>query len=143
MTLSNQSAEKNNPESEYISVNRTAYNKLSRQYLQRSAYKSEFETSSGEIIEQIMKFRTLSSGSKVLEIGPGSGEAIAYFSSQRAETVAVDISDKIIEIAKKRSPKTTFINSNILEVGFLPGEFDIIFAGAIIHLFPKNDAGSL
>jgi len=30
-----------------------------------------------------------------------------------------------------------------LDAVFLTGEFDIIFAGAIIHLFPKNDAQKL
>jgi len=73
MALSNPSAWETNNEPEYISVNRRAYDKLSQQYLERLVEKSKFETSSSEIIEHIFEFRSRTTSSKVLEIGPGSG----------------------------------------------------------------------
>ena len=76
----------------------------------------------------------------VLELGPGSGLALRMFSENHFSSTAIDISGKIIEVAKRNSPNSNFIKANFLEHDFGDTTFSGIFAKAFIHLFPKNDA---
>lgn len=128
---------------EYLKINKKAYNKLSIEYLSRTIDRSEFEEKPESLANSILKFFISNSPKKALEIGPGSGEILECFEKNGCRTIAVDISPKIIEIAKKKSPNTIFINSNILEVNFHKNQFEIIYAGALIHLFPLVDARKL
>ncbi|HEY8781059.1 MAG TPA: class I SAM-dependent methyltransferase [Mucilaginibacter sp.] len=125
---------------DYIEVNRRAYDQLSDEYIKRSLIVSDFETPAGYLVESALQYTKRNKELSVLEVGPGSGKAIQYFETLRCRTTAVDLSGKIIELAKINSPSTIFIHANILELNFLPCQFDVIFAGALIHLFPKFDA---
>ena len=143
MSLLNLNHKELTDEPEYISVNRRAYDQLSHEYQRRSLQKSPFETPASEIIDTMIQTKAIGGSSAVLEIGPGSGEAAAYFASLNCRTVAVDISAEIIKVARKNSPTTEFILSDILQADFEEYTFDIIFAGALIHLFPASDAEKL
>jgi len=43
-------------------------------------------------------------GKNILDIGCGYGEDVAYFSSKGAKAYGIDISDKMVELTKKRCP---------------------------------------
>lgn len=126
--------------SNYISINKKAYDTLSQEYKNRGIIKSEFEETPEYLIDNILTFLTENNNSTVLEVGPGSGEIVLCFENKGFRTIAVELSKNIARIVKERSPNTIIINSNILEVSFLSNQFDIIYAGALIHLFPEQDA---
>lgn len=42
-------------------------------------------------------------------------------------------------IASKNSPNSVIINNNILDINFMPKQFDFILAMAVIHNFPEED----
>jgi SAM-dependent methyltransferase len=130
---------------EYIEINRNAYDELSQDYearaRQRAIKMSEFEHGAEFMAGPILKlgklhFPTVS----VLEIGPGSGEICAYFEKNDCRTIAVELSPKMAKIMKKRSPNTILLLGDILELEFYPKQFEIVYASALIHLFPINDA---
>ncbi|HJZ18724.1 MAG TPA: class I SAM-dependent methyltransferase, partial [Candidatus Nanoarchaeia archaeon] len=54
--------------------------------------------------------------------------------------VAIDISRKIIEVAKRISSNTLYIEDDFLNHDFGNLTFDGIFSKAFVHLFPKTDA---
>ena len=128
---------------DYIAINRHAFDQLSVEYLKRDLIKSDFETPAEYLVDCILNYKNKNDELLVLEVGPGSGKTLRYFESISCRTTAVDLSEKIIDVAKSNSPKTVFIHGNILDVAFYPCQFDVIFAGALIHLFPKNDAKKL
>lgn len=78
-------------------------------------------------------------GPKILELGPGSGLALRILESEGINTKAIDFSGKIIEVARKTSPSTEFIEADFLEHEFSE-KFDGVFAKAFIHLFPREGA---
>lgn len=135
--------ENNDPHLNYIEINRRAYDLLSDEYSKRFATKSIFETPATHLVDRVLQHKTGSRDLSVLEIGPGSGEAVKHFEAMSCRTTAVDLSDKVIKLAKINSPNTIFIHSNILDINFYENQFDVIFAGALIHLFPKVDAEEL
>jgi len=126
---------------EYTRVNQAAYDILAHEYDKRAEVKSNYEetadTLGGAVIKHAQK---TPDNLSVLEVGPGSGEIISFFEQLGCRTIAVELSEKIAEIAKARSPNTFYILGDILEVKFQSNQFDIIYAGALIHLFPLQDA---
>jgi SAM-dependent methyltransferase len=130
---------------EYIRVNRDSYDILYEEYnrranarsIKKSDYEESAESLGGPILSRAkLQFKSIS----VLEIGPGSGEMSSFFDKNGCGTMAVELSPKMAEIAKNRSPNTLFILGDILETEFCENQFEIIYAGAVIHLFPLNDA---
>lgn len=128
---------------DYINVNKEAYDKLSQEYKTRGEIKSGHEETPEYLVNNILKFNLNNKPLSILEIGPGSGEIVSFFEDLGHRTIAVELSEKISIIAKNKSPNSIIINSNILELEFVNDQFDIIYAGALIHLFPKADATML
>ena len=127
----------------YIDINRQAFDQLSSDYLNRANSKSVYETPASVLVAHVLDFFEPGAVLEALEVGPGAGEALSVFHASGCITTAVELSAAIIEIAKIQSPYTKFIQGNILEINFDDHQFDVIFAGALVHLFPKHDATNL
>ncbi len=84
---------------------------------------------------------------KVLEIGCGLGTETINFARAGARVVAVDMSEKSLELAKKRaevfglSDKITFYQGNAEELDkFIPAQkFDLIWSFGVIHHTPNPE----
>lgn len=81
----------------------------------------------------------LDSGDRVLELGCGSGLAAQLLSGLGFQVKVIELSSKMIDIARRRIPSVTFIEGDYLnsDVG---GPYQAILGLAFIHLFPKLDA---
>lgn len=124
----------------YLTKNQKAYDSLVPHYRERRNSKSQFEAKPKELSEAITSYSSKSYPElNFLELGPGNGEIVAYFEKKGSKTTAIEIAPKMIALAKEIAPKTKFIQGDILTTK-LPQKFDAIYAGAIIHLFPKCDA---
>lgn len=86
-------------------------------------------------------------GQRVLEIGCGIGTDTVSFASAGAEVTAVDLSEKSIELARRRvevyglSNRVRFIHANAEELADrLPGEtFDLVYSFGVIHHTPHPE----
>lgn len=86
-------------------------------------------------------------GKRVLEIGCGIGTDTVSFASAGAEVTAVDLSEKSIELARKRvevyglNDRVRFIHANAEELAdHLPGEtFDLVYSFGVIHHTPHPE----
>jgi cyclopropane fatty-acyl-phospholipid synthase-like methyltransferase len=74
----------------------------------------------------------------LLEIGVGSGSILKYFFRGGFRTWGIDLSSKMIKIAKINSPETYLIHSDFLDYNFNKTNFSGIFADSVLHLFPKK-----
>jgi SAM-dependent methyltransferase len=123
---------------DYLEINKRAYDETAEEYKQRISW---YEESDRKILAPFIKLlKEKFDKIKLLELGPGSGLALRFFEEAGMKTTAIDISSKIIEVAKEISPNTSFIEADFLEHNFKQEKFDGIFAKAFIHLFPKEDA---
>lgn len=101
-----------------------------------SAYTAKFSEPSNHIDEFL---KLIPKGSKILDAGCGPGVDSAYMVSQDFEVVGVDLSDKMLELARKKSPNTRFEKADIRELNFDENSFDGILASySLIHI-PKKD----
>jgi 2-polyprenyl-3-methyl-5-hydroxy-6-metoxy-1,4-benzoquinol methylase len=86
-------------------------------------------------------------GKKVLDYGAGDGWNTICFAKGDAEVWAIDISDKAIELIKKKARKNSVEFAvkaevrNCYETGFENNMFDIIYGGGILHHLDMDLAG--
>ena len=129
---------------EYIKINRIAYNALCENYDRRATEKSEFEERVEVLAGSVLALAKAEFNQiNLLEVGPGSGEALLFFERNGCRTLAVELSERMALTARRRSPNTFFIVEDIMDVNFIDKQFEIIYAGALIHLFPFKDAAIL
>lgn len=65
----------------------------------------------------------------------GPGRDSAYFSGKGFQVVGVDLSEKLLEIARKKSPKVEFYKQDLRSLTFPENSFDAIWACAsLVHL---------
>jgi ubiquinone/menaquinone biosynthesis C-methylase UbiE len=126
---------------DYIKINRNAYDALHQDYEQRAIDKSQFETKANVLAGSLLRlleqrFEQIT----VLEVGPGSGEVLTFFEHSGCRTIAVELSRNMAAVARRRATNSIFIVNDINEIQFASEQFEGIYAGALIHLFPLNDA---
>jgi SAM-dependent methyltransferase len=84
-------------------------------------------------------------GARVLDLGCGSGTYSVWFAELGADVVGLDLSQKMIALAKdkarKRGVKADFRVADIREgLPFREAEFDMVFTGTALHYVEDIDA---
>jgi len=71
-------------------------------------------------------------GKAVLDLGCGYGENCAEFKRfGAAKVTGVDISEKMLSIAKSENADIEFIHADMSDLSFVKGKYDVIFSFAI------------
>jgi len=84
---------------------------------------------------QLSKFISLLPGKKVLDVGCGMGRDVAYFMEEGLDVIGIDLSEKMIEEAKKRVKKGKFKIMDFRKVDFKDKTFDGIWSMAgFVHI---------
>ena len=124
---------------DYVELNKETYNRVARDLRNRHKKIGKNEPKAEDYYNKIFKYLKGKGDLKYLELGPGDGNILKYFASKITNTYAIENSEEMIKLCKKVSPCTKIIEKNILDVNFENSNFDIIFAGSFIHLFPQKD----
>lgn len=75
------------------------------------------------------------SGARVLEVGCGNGSHVAYFLDQGLEYIGVDISARMVELARAAYPEVQFVRADGRHLPFADGQFDYVFCrNVLLHL---------
>jgi len=64
---------------------------------------------------------------------------LSLLDSISKNTTAIELSPKMAELAHQNSPNSIIINDDVKNINFVKELFDLIFAGASIHMFPTRD----
>ncbi|GAI24349.1 unnamed protein product, partial [marine sediment metagenome] len=81
----------------------------------------------------------LIAGERVLDLGCGNGRFYELFKRQNIDYIGVDISEKLIDIAKKRYPKVKFQKVDALNLAFPENFFDKVYSIAVLHHIPSQE----
>jgi SAM-dependent methyltransferase len=77
---------------------------------------------------------------RVLEVGPGPGEVSERIQRNLgAEVVAIDVSDRMVELARSRGVDARV--GDVQELPFADGEFDLVLAAWVLFHVPDLDRG--
>lgn len=93
-------------------------------------------TREGVSLDELTDFVTLiPNGSRILDVGCGSGRDTHLFTQGGFDVIGLDVSSGLIEEAKKRFPISLFLEGNFLNLPFPNDEIGGIWAHAsLVHL---------
>ena len=73
-------------------------------------------------------------GKAVLDLGCGYGENCAAYKALGASVVVgVDISEKMLAVARKEHPDIEFIHADMSDLSFIRDRYDVVFSSLALH----------
>jgi len=109
------------------------YNEYAEKYFQSH--------DSAEAIKNLLElFIENLDGKKILDVGCGPGRDAKFFADLGYEVVGIDLSEKLLEIARKNVPKAKFYLMDMRNLDFPNNYFDGIWACASFLHVPRKDA---
>jgi len=75
----------------------------------------------------------------ILDVGCGSGRDSLYFKDYELDVTAIDISDNMLEEAKKRVPTVKFEKMDMKDLKFKENNFDGAWIMATLSVVPKKE----
>ena len=83
--------------------------------------------------------QNISPKDRVLDSGCGNGRLYVFSKDKQADYYGIDISEKLIEIAKSRYPEAKFQVADVLNLPFPENFFDKILSFATLHHIPSGE----
>jgi SAM-dependent methyltransferase len=81
----------------------------------------------------------LGKGASILDLGCGNGRALKYLVDKGFQGVGVDVSEKMIRLARKHVPKGKFLKKDFGELDFKEGSFDAVISFFALNHIPKDE----
>lgn len=98
-----------------------------------------------EAFADIIRYADLKPGKKVLEIGPGTGQATRPLLMTGCDYVGIELGEHLYDFTKKKFadyPNCKMVNGDFSNYDFAEKKFDMIFSAATIQWIPENIAFS-
>lgn len=106
------------------------YNLLAEDYARTRAF----------IPEDINKLADYSlPGEKILDSGCANGRLFGVLKEKKVDYYGIDISEKLIEIAKKKFPEGKFEVADALDLPFPENFFDKVYSISVLHNIPSKE----
>jgi ubiquinone/menaquinone biosynthesis C-methylase UbiE len=84
--------------------------------------------------------REMAAGSRVLEIGSGTGIQTKYLSKKFGTVTGIDISPELLKIAKGGLPNVDFLEMDAHDPKFAGNSFDLIAGVSVLHHLDWDEA---
>lgn len=78
-------------------------------------------------------------GSKLLDLGCGTGSTAGYFFQRGMQVEGVDLSPRMIAVAKRRFPTIVFRRGDVRKLRYPFGRLDAVWAGYSLFHMPRSD----
>ncbi len=109
------------------------YNKIAQKY--SDSFFEEF--SDKEIVDTFLDL--LPVRAHILDAGCGPGMSTKYFMEKGFCAEGIDLSEKMLEIARKKVPKGKFRKMDMRKLEYPDKSFDAVFAAYVIFHAPKKE----
>lgn len=107
-------------EKEIEKINASSYNKAALEYAKIFSKNPNYLIVLNKIINKLPK------NSKVLDAGCGAGIPVSKFLSKKFKVIGIDISSRMLKLAKKNVPNAKFKKISLTKIKFRPQTFDLI-----------------
>ena len=113
------------------------YNRIAEGYTKENN-SEEIVSSMAPLLDKFIEY--IEEGKDILDVGCGHGRDSKYFSENEFNVTAVDLSEELLSIAKKISPKANFMLMDMRNLSFQDNSFDGLWACASFLHVPKEFA---
>jgi SAM-dependent methyltransferase len=92
--------------------------------------------------EPLLDAADVASGARVLDVATGPGSLVAAAVRRGAQPVGVDLSSKMIELARQKYPSIEFHEADVERLPFPEQAFDAVVCGFGLGHFPRPEAAA-
>jgi ubiquinone/menaquinone biosynthesis C-methylase UbiE len=96
--------------------------------------------SSAHLIDTVVRLGAFAPGSRVADLGCGSGVFSGLLRQHGCVCTGLDISPKLIELALRKYPGIEFLEGDVERLPFPDASFDGVLLGGIVHHLPDPSA---
>jgi SAM-dependent methyltransferase len=96
-------------------------------------------TSPSQTAEYALKIFRQNGVKKILVPGSGYGRNTKLFSESGFDVTGIEISDVVLEMAKKYDPQTKHDKGSVLDMSFDKNKYDAIYCFNVLHLFREKE----
>lgn len=114
-----------------------SYNKHAKDYNEYVNRDSNFWNRYLEVPAMKKALKGKVSGKYVLDLGCGSGVSTGHLIDLGAEVVGIDISEKMIDVAKQNYPNNEFFVESMEKLHFEDNTFDVVSSSLALHYNQK------
>jgi ubiquinone/menaquinone biosynthesis C-methylase UbiE len=104
-----------------------------------ASYQKSFTPITVLAIEALLDAAVVSGSCSVLDVACGPGLATAAAAGRGARAIGVDLSPKMIDLARRLYPSLTFKVADVLRLPFPAGSFDAVVCNFGLGHFPRPD----
>lgn len=112
-----------------LNKTRKNYNSIAQEYTRTRAFIPED-------IKDLGKYAW--AGEKVLDLGCGNGRFVEVLRDKNIDYFGIDISERLIEIAKKNYPEAKFQVADALNLPFASNFFNKVYSISVLHHIPSE-----
>ncbi len=118
-----------------ISITVDTYNKVASDFRRYTLMEGDREYQ-----ESTLKYtlEMLPTSPTILDVGCGDGRDTSFLGKKGADVVGLDLSKKMVDLARECYPDCKFVYGDIRYTPFSDNTFDCIWASASLIHFPKN-----
>lgn len=91
------------------------------------------------VAEPLLDAAGVRAGSRVLDVASGPGYAAERAAARGAEPVGIDISERMVELARARQPRLDFRVADAERLPFDAGSFDAVVGGFVLNHLPDPE----
>jgi ubiquinone/menaquinone biosynthesis C-methylase UbiE len=95
---------------------------------------------STRLIERFVRLSGLAKGTRVVDLGCGSGIFTHLLAQSGYDCVGLDISGKLIAVGRRKYPHIPFVQGDIEELPFRSESFDGALLSGVVHHLPDASA---
>ncbi len=110
------------------------------EFFDRHAAKDDYnvftDAASRKLVASFVRLSGLPPGARVADLGCGSGVFTSLLYEQGYDVVGLDISPKLLQLARVKYQKIEFLEGDVEALPFPAESFDGILLGGIVHHFP-------
>ena len=120
-----------------MTIDPDAFNAFEAAGWERSAagYDEFFAPITGRVVETLLDVAEVGSGTRLLDLATGPSYVAGRAVARGADVVGVDVSDAMLQIARRRISSARFERGDIEELSFADASFDAVVGNfAILHV---------
>ncbi len=100
------------------------------------AYDVFTPASNARLIETIIRLGRIERGARVADLGCGSGVFTDLLQRHGCDCTGLDLSPKLIEIARAKFPAVEFVEGDVEQLPFADASFDVVLLSGLVHHLP-------
>lgn len=92
--------------------------------------------SNARLLQACLRHLALERGARIADLGCGSGVFSTLLNQAGYDCVGLDISPRLVALARGKYPAVTFVEGDVEHLPFLSGSFDGVLLSGIVHHLP-------